>query len=322
MGPTIIGTSRGYHPHIGKALPPPPLKTGEFHGPQVRARGRVPVRFFLYLVSLSFQTYYHCLTYWNCAGAMNPDLDAVLFSDGGAGAQKSKRPRIPRRSDRPSKVPRRHETTPTAQTTVSTATEPTVQVDASGSTAPISLPPTETQITVVRPSKKPSISKVQLPTDRTHIEEFLLDGAAGTEGVVLSSDVLSRVGQSFSGFDADHWDLVRKASDCNTLYDKSIELTAAALVVSAQLNYKLTNEVQTSMSLAQKSKDLELKMADELKDSKSELEKMKTRLEELEKSNAELEQAKTCLEKANAKLEEEKSATFDFMESEKARLLD
>ena len=95
-----------------------------------------------------------------------------------------------------------------------------------------------------------------------------------------------------------------------------------ALVVSAQLNYKLTNEVQTSLSLAQKSKDLELKMADELKDSKSELEKMKTRLEELEKSNAELEQAKTCLEKANAKLEEEKSVTFDFMESEKARLLD
>ena len=69
------------------------------------------------------------------------------------------------------------------------------------------------------------------------------------------------------------------------------------------------------MSLAQKSKDLELKMVDELKDSKSELEKLKTRLEELEKSNAEL-------EKANAKLEEEKSVTFDFMESEKARLLD
>ena len=87
-----------------------------------------------------------------------------------------------------------------------------------------------------------------------------------------------------------------------------------ALVVSAQLNYKLTNEVQTSLNLAQKSKDLELKMIDELKDSKSEIERLKTRLEELEKSNAEL-------EKAKAKLEEEKSATLDFMESEKTRLL-
>ena len=54
----------------------------------------------------------------------------------------------------------------------------------------------------------------------------MLDGATGTQGAVLSSDVLSRVGQSFLGFGADHWDLVRKALDCNTLYDKSIELTA------------------------------------------------------------------------------------------------
>ena len=153
MGPMIIETSRGCHLLIGKALPPLPLKTGEFLGPQVRARGRVPVRFFLYLVSISFQTYYYCLTYCHGAGAMNPDLDAVLFSDGGAGAQKSKRPRIPRRSDRPSKVPRRHETTPTAQTNASIAKEPTVQVDASGSTAHISLLPTETQLAVVRPRR-------------------------------------------------------------------------------------------------------------------------------------------------------------------------
>ncbi|XP_062100774.1 uncharacterized protein LOC133806695 [Humulus lupulus] len=79
------------------------------------------------------------------------------------------------------------------------------------------------------------------------------------------------------------------------------------------------------MSLAQKSKDLQLKMADELKDSKTELEKVKTRLVELEKTKAELEQAKTRLaelEKANAKLKEDKAATFDIMESEKARLLD
>ena len=79
------------------------------------------------------------------------------------------------------------------------------------------------------------------------------------------------------------------------------------------------------MSLAQESRDLQLKMTDELKDSKTELENVKTRLAELEKAKAELEQAKTRLaelEKANAKLEEEKAATFEIMESEKARLLD
>ena len=164
---------------------------------------------------------------WNYAGAMDPDLDAVLFSDEGAGAQKSKRPRASRKFDRPFKVPRCFEKTPTAQATASTTEEPIVQVDASGSTAPVSLPPTDTQITVGWPPKKPPVSKVQLPTARPHIEEFVLDAAAGTQGALLSSDVLSRVGQSFSGFGTEHWDLVHKASDCNTLYDKSIELTAA-----------------------------------------------------------------------------------------------
>ena len=69
------------------------------------------------------------------------------------------------------------------------------------------------------------------------------------------------------------------------------------------------------MSLAQASRDLQLKTADELKDSKAELEKVK----------AELEQVKTRLaklERANAKLEKEKAATFEIMENEKARLLD
>ncbi|XP_062083548.1 uncharacterized protein LOC133789883 [Humulus lupulus] len=158
---------------------------------------------------------------------MDPDLDTVLFSDEGAGAQKSKRPRASRRPDRPSKIPRCHEKTPTAQTTASTTEESIVQADASRSTALVSLPSTDTQITVGQPPKKPSVSKVQLPTARPHIEEFVLDGAAGTQGAVLSSDVLSQVGQSFSGFGADHWDLVHKASDYNTLYDKSIELTTA-----------------------------------------------------------------------------------------------
>ncbi|XP_062083096.1 uncharacterized protein LOC133789303 isoform X2 [Humulus lupulus] len=236
---------------------------------------------------------------------MDSDLEAVLFSD--EGAQKSKRPGGSRKSDRPSKVPRRTEKTPTAQTAASTAEDPNAQVDASVSIAPVTLPPAATLLTIGRPPKKPSISKALLPSARPHVEEFVLDGTAGIHGAILGSDVLSRVGQSFSGFGADHWDFVNKAPDCNALYDKSIELTAAAFVISAQLNYKLTNEVHTSMSLAQESRDLQLKTADELKDSKAELEKVKTRLAELEK--------------ANAKLEEEKAATFEIMESEKARIL-
>ena len=61
------------------------------------------------------------------------------------------------------------------------------------------------------------------------------------------------------------------------------------------------------MSLAQESRDLQLKTTNELKDSKTELEKVKARLAELEK--------------ANAKLEEEKAATFEIIENEKVCLL-
>ena len=85
---------------------------------------------------------------WNCVGAMDLDLDAVLFSDEGVGAQKSKRPRGSQRSDRPSKVPSRTEKTPTAQTATSTAEEPNAQVDATVSTTSATLPPAATQLTI------------------------------------------------------------------------------------------------------------------------------------------------------------------------------
>ena len=93
------------------------------------------------------------------------------------------------------------------------------------------------------------------------------------------------------------------------------------LAVSAQLNYKLNNEVHSSKSYAQEAKDLQLKLSDELKATKAkmetEVEQLKAKTAKLEKLNARL----VKLEKINAKLEEEKAATFEIMEGEKARLL-
>ena len=110
------------------------------------------------------------------------------------------------------------------------------------------------------------------------------------------------------------------------------------LAVSAQLNYKLNNEIHSSKSYAQEAKDLHLKASDdlkaanakleagaeELKAKASELEKLNTRLAELEKENArlaELEKENTRLQEANKKLKEDQAATFDIIEGEKARLL-
>ena len=44
------------------------------------------------------------------------------------------------------------------------------------------------------------------------------------------------------------------------------------LAVVAQLNYKLNNEVHSSMSYAQELKDLQLKLTDELKAAKAKME--------------------------------------------------
>ena len=106
-----IGTSRGYHLLIGKALPPPPLKTGEFHGPQARARGRVPVRFLLsslymsvILKQLVCFSFINSLCVVTCAGKMDSDLDNIIES---GGAKRSKRPRAGSlKSDRLGKGPR------------------------------------------------------------------------------------------------------------------------------------------------------------------------------------------------------------------------
>ncbi|XP_062079650.1 uncharacterized protein LOC133784226 [Humulus lupulus] len=170
------------------------------------------------------------------------------------------------------------------------------------------------------PPKKPA-SKGLLLLISTHVDEYVVDNTAGTHGATLVSDILSWVGQSISSFEAPQWQFLNNARDCNTLYDKSVKLAAASLGAVAQLNYKLNNEVHSSMSYAQESKNLQLKLTDEFKVAKAkmeaEAEQMKARIVELEKVNARLED----LEKINAKLEEEKKATFEIMEGEKARLL-
>ena len=175
----------------------------------------------LYSLSVSAMLNLNC----NCAGAMDSDLDAVLAS--GEGAQKSKRPRGSRRSDRPSKVLKRTEKTPPAPTTASTAEDPTAQVNAFISTASFALPPVKVHPVLGPPPKKPSTSKSHMLSIRPHVDEFAIDNAAGAHRAILSSDILSRVGQSLGGFDAEHLEFVNKARDCITLYDKSIELTAA-----------------------------------------------------------------------------------------------
>ncbi|XP_062080446.1 uncharacterized protein LOC133785210 [Humulus lupulus] len=80
----------------------------------------------------------------------------------------------------------------------------------------------------------------------------------------------------------------------------------------SQLNYKLNNEVHSSMSYTQESKNLQIKLADELKATKSKLEA------EIKEKDSKIKE----LEEKNAKLEEDKKATFDIIEGEKARLLE
>ncbi|XP_062079803.1 uncharacterized protein LOC133784499 [Humulus lupulus] len=155
---------------------------------------------------------------------------------------------------------------------------------------------------------------------------------------MLCSDVMSRIGQSFSSLEAPQWQYLNNARDCTALYEKSIELATASLAFTAQLNYRLNNEIHSSKSYAQEAKDFQLKAsgdlkaendkleagAEELKAKASELEKLNTRLAELEKENArlaELDKENARLQEDNKKLQEDQAATFDIIEGEKARLL-
>ena len=73
------------------------------------------------------------------------------------------------------------------------------------------------------------------------------------------------------------------------------------------------------MSYAQELKELQLKLADDFKATRSKLEA------EIEKVKVELKEKSSRveeLEKINAKLEEEKKATYEVMEDAKARLLE
>ncbi|XP_062115001.1 uncharacterized protein LOC133829082 [Humulus lupulus] len=265
-----------------------------------------------------------CLCY--CAGEMGFDLDNILDS---GGAKRSKRPRGSRKSERLTKVLKRTKKTPPppAPSAMSSAVEPTPQVRAS--TTVELQPPIMVHSTLGPPLKKPSASTTRKLSVSTHIDEYVVDNAAGSHGASLGSDILSRVGQSFSGFDTPHWKFLNNARDCNTLYEKSVELTVAALAVSAQLNYKLNNEIHSSRSYAQEAKDLQLKLNDELKATKAKVEtgaeELRAKSSKLEKLNArlpELEEENARVKETNAKLEEEKAATFEIMEGEKSRLLE
>ncbi|XP_062119452.1 uncharacterized protein LOC133833838 [Humulus lupulus] len=189
-------------------------------------------------------------------------------------------------------------------------------------------PPVLVHPTLGPPPKKPSASLTHKLLVSTHVEEYVIDNAAESHRATLGSDVLSRVGQSFSSFDAPQWQFLNNARDYTALYEKSIELSAATLAVSAQLNYKLNNEIHSSKSYAQEAKDLQLKLSDDLRAANAKheagAEELKAKASKLEKLNArlaELENENTRLQEANKKLGEDKAATFNIIKGEKARLL-
>ena len=155
---------------------------------------------------------------------MDSDLDNILES---GGSKRSKRPRRSRKVDRTAKVLKRTEKTPPPPTPPATSSTvlPTSQVGASIMAEP--QPPVLVRPTLGPPPKKPSASLTHKLSVSTHVEEYVIDNAAGSHGATLGSDVLSRVGQSFSSFDAPQWKFLNNARDCTALYEKSIELAAA-----------------------------------------------------------------------------------------------
>ena len=88
-------------------------------------------------------------------------------------------------------------------------------------------PPVLVHLTLGPRPKKPSASLTHKLSVSTHVEEYVVNNDAGSHGDTLGSDILSRVGQSFSSFDAAHWKFLNNARDCTALYEKSIELAAA-----------------------------------------------------------------------------------------------
>ena len=161
---------------------------------------------------------------------MDSDLDNIIES---GGAKRSKRPRAgSRKVDRPTKVPRRSEKTPppappvTSFVAVMTSQvgappgAPTSQVGASvvaltsqvgASTMAEPQLPVAVQPSLGPPPKKPSASRAHKLSVSTHVEEYVIDNAAGTHGSMLCSDVMSRIGQSFSSLEAPQWQVLNNA---------------------------------------------------------------------------------------------------------------
>ncbi|XP_062115046.1 uncharacterized protein LOC133829198 [Humulus lupulus] len=251
---------------------------------------------------------------------MEFDLDNVLSRR--SGAKQSKRPRASQRAGSPSKILKTSEETPLASGAhgLSLPTDPNPKVRVS---IEVLLPPPppaiQTSQQTAPPPKKLVPTWERLLSISTYSPEYVIDNAAGKHWASLGSNLLSRVGQSFSNLGAPQWKFLTSCRDNNTLYDKGSELLTSAVAAFAQLKYKLNNEVHSSLSYAQEAKTLQIKLTDELKATESELKsKLEAKDSEIRKRDSKIKE----LEELNAKLEEEKKATFDIIEGEKARLLE
>ena len=120
---------------------------------------------------------------------MDFDLDNILES---GGAKRSKRPRGSRKSERPAKVLKRTEKTPPppAPTVTSPVVYQTPQVEAS-TTVELQPPPIMVHSTLGLLPKNPSASTTRMLSISTHVDEYVIDNAAGPHGDTLGSDILS-----------------------------------------------------------------------------------------------------------------------------------
>ena len=186
----------------------------------------------------------------NCAGDMDSDLDALIDN---AGAKRSKRPRAGGlKTSQPGKGSKKSRKTPpppppasssaaasTGQTNVPTTIPPSqavVSVVAPASQTGIaavaeSQPSVAGQIPSTQLAKRPSASQAQKLTISTHMDSYVVDNAAGPHGSTLISDVMSRIGQSYSSFEARQWQCLTGTRDRTVLYEKSIEHTAAVSIL-------------------------------------------------------------------------------------------
>ena len=133
---------------------------------------------------------------------MESDLDNVLNCL--SGAKQSKRPRASQRVGHPFKVPKRTEATPpppdSQGPSQAAAADPEVGVSTE---VTLPLPPAiQTSHKTAPAPKKLVPTRECLLSISTHSSEYVINNVTGKHGATLGSDVLSRVGQSFSNLSA------------------------------------------------------------------------------------------------------------------------